>query len=158
MRHSSGDAAGALRQLVQCIDEDNLSCQLRPGASLAHLCMVAAAAGDLPRARAALERLEARPELTGTAVLTALVARARGELLAAEGDLGGAVRQLRQAARLCLEANAPLACVEARRALSHVLAAAGDADAAEVELGAAISLFRRAGAEGQVALSERSRA
>jgi hypothetical protein len=86
------------------------------------------------------------------------VARARGELLAAEGDLAGAVRQLRQAARLCLEANSPLACAEARRSLARVLLAAGDRDAADVELGAAISLFRRAGADGQVALCERLRA
>jgi DNA-binding winged helix-turn-helix (wHTH) protein len=158
VRHTAGDATGALRQLAQCIDEDVYSCRTRPGASLAQLCMVAASAGDLPRARAALERLDARPELTSTATLTALVARARGELLAAEGDLAGAVRQLRQAARLCLEANSPLACAEARRSLARVLLAAGDRDAADVELGAAISLFRRAGADGQVALCERLRA
>jgi Flp pilus assembly protein TadD len=80
---------------------------------------------------------------------SALPHAARGELLAVEGDLGAAVRQLRQAARLCLEASAPLACAEARRSLSRVLLAAGDTDVAEVELGAAISLFRRAGADGQ---------
>jgi hypothetical protein len=44
------------------------------------------------------------------------------ELLSfAEGDLVGAVRQLRQAARLCLETNAPLACAEARRSLARLL-------------------------------------
>jgi len=154
VRYHAGDAAGALRQLVQCIDEEVYSCRARPGASLAYLVMVAASAGDLARARAALERLDARPELTSTATLTALMARARGELLAAEGDLAGAVRQLRQAARMSLEMNAPLACAEARRSLARVLFAAGDAEAAEVERGAAISLFRRAGAEGQVALCE----
>lgn len=154
VRHCAGDAEGALRQLAQCIDDEVYSCRARPGASLAHLCMVAASAGDLPRARAALARLDARPDLTSTATLTALVARARGELLAAEGDLPGAVRQLRLAARLCLDINAPLACAEVRRSLSRVLAAAGDRDAADVELGAAISLFRRAGADGQVALCE----
>jgi tetratricopeptide (TPR) repeat protein len=157
VRHYAGDAAGALRQLVQCIDEDAYSYRSRPGAGLAHLCIVATSAGELDRARAALERLDARPDLTSTATLTALVARARGELLAAQGDFAGAVRQLRQAARLCLDANAPLACAEARRSLSRVLLAAGDTDAAEVELGAAISLFRRAGADGQVALCERLR-
>lgn len=157
VRYYGGDAAGALRQLVQCMDEDVFSCRSRPGASLAHLCIVAVSAGDLARARAALERLDAHPEWTSTATLTALVIRARGELSAAEGDSAGAVRQLRQAARLSLESNAPLACAEARRSLSRALHAAGDTDAAEVELGAAISLFRRAGAEGQVALCERLR-
>lgn len=158
VRYYAGDAPGALRQLAQCIDEDEFSCRMRPGASLAHLCMVAASAGDLPRARAALDRLDARPDLTSTPTLTALVLRARGELLAAEGELDAAIRQLRQAARACLEMNAPLACAEARRSLSRVLLAAGDPDGADVELGAAISLFRRAGADGQVAISERLRA
>jgi hypothetical protein len=119
--------------------------------------MVAASAGDVERGRAALARIEARPELTSTPTLTALVARARGELLAAEGDTAGAIRQLRHAARSCIEANAPLACAETRRALSRVLRAAGDAEAADVELGAAISIFRRAGADGQVALCEQLR-
>jgi hypothetical protein len=114
--------------------------------------MVAAAAGELERARGALEALARRPDLTSTPALGALVARARGELLAAEGNREEAIRNLRAAARSCHALNAPVACAEVRRSLARVLIAEGDFDAAEVELTAAMSLFRRAGADGQLGL------
>lgn len=106
-------------------------------------------------ARTALaDKLARRPELTSTPGLGALVARARGELLAAGGEREAGIRHLRAAARSNHAANAPLACAEVRRALGRALLAGGDLDAAEVELNAAASLFRRAGAAGQVALCE----
>jgi len=154
VRYYEGDTAGALRQLGQCLDDEGFSCRIKPGASLAYMTMVAAAAGQLDRARAALEALARRPDLTSTPALGALVARARGELLAAEGQHEEAVRHLRAAARSLHAANAPLACAEVRRSLARVSLAAGDLDAAEVELTSAMSLFRRAGAAGQLALCE----
>jgi DNA-binding winged helix-turn-helix (wHTH) protein len=152
VRYHEGDVTGALRQLGQCMEEDGYSCRVRPGASLAHLVMVAAAAGELERAHAALEALARRPDLASTPALGALVARARGELLAVEGNREEAIRHLRAAARSCHALNAPVACAEVRRSLARVLIAEGDFDAAEVELTAAMSLFRRAGADGQLGL------
>jgi DNA-binding winged helix-turn-helix (wHTH) protein/predicted negative regulator of RcsB-dependent stress response len=150
VRYYEGDATGALRQLSQCLDEEGFSCRTKPGTSLAYLTIVAAAAGQLERARAALDALTQRPDLTSTPVLGALLARARGELLAAAGDREEAIRQLRAASRSCHAAHAPLACAEVRRSLARVLIAERDFDAAEVELCAATSLFRRAGADGQL--------
>jgi DNA-binding winged helix-turn-helix (wHTH) protein len=154
VRYYEGDTAGAMRQLGQCLEEEGFSCRIKPGASLAHMTMVAAAAGQLDRARAALEALARRPDLTSTPALGALVARARGELLAAEGQHEEAARHLRAAARSLHAANAPVACAEVRRSLARVALAAGDLDGAELELTSAISLFRRAGASGQVALCD----
>jgi tetratricopeptide (TPR) repeat protein len=155
VRYHEGDITGALRQLGQCMEDEGHSCRIKPGASLAHLAMVAAAAGELERARGALEALARRPDLTSTPALGALVARARGELLAVEGNREDAIRHLRAASRSCHALNAPVACAEVRRSLARILIAEGDFDAAEVELTAAMSLFRRAGAEGQLALCER---
>ncbi len=154
VRYYEGDVEGAVRQLGQCMEEEGFSCRIKPGASLAYMAMVAAAAGQLERARAALESIARRPDLTSTPMLGALVARARGELLAAEGDRHEAIRSLRAAARSCHSANAPLACAEVRRSLARVLIAERDFDAAEVELASATSLFGRAGAAGQVQLCE----
>ena len=154
VRYHEGDVAGGLRQLAQCMHDEGYSCRIRPGASLAHLAMVAAAAGDLDRARAALDQLSRHPDLTSTPALGALVARARGELAAAEGDRQEAVRQLRAAARSNHASSTPLASAEVRRSLARVLLEDRDFDAAEVELTAALSLFRRAGADGQVSRCE----
>jgi DNA-binding winged helix-turn-helix (wHTH) protein len=154
VRYYEGDTAGALRQLAQCLDDEGFSCRIKPGASLAYMTMVADAAGQLERARAALDALARRPDLTSTPALGALVARARGELLAAEGQHEEAVRHLRAAARSLHAANAPVACAEVRRSLARVSLAAGDLETAEVELASAISLFRRSGASGQLALCD----
>jgi DNA-binding winged helix-turn-helix (wHTH) protein/predicted negative regulator of RcsB-dependent stress response len=150
VRYHEGDAAGALRQLRQCIEEEGYSCRIKPGASLAYMTMVAAAAGELEQAHAALDKLARRPELTSTPALGALVARARGELLAVDGDREAAIRHLRAAARSSHALNTPLACAEVRRSLARVLIAERDLDAAAVELNAAMSLFRRSGADGQL--------
>jgi DNA-binding winged helix-turn-helix (wHTH) protein/predicted negative regulator of RcsB-dependent stress response len=154
VRYHEGDAAGALRQLSQCLDEEGISCRTRLGTSLAYLAMVAAAAGQLEQARAALATLAQRPDLTSTPLLGALLARARGEVLAVDGDRREAIRQLRAASRSCHAANAPLACAEVRRSLARVMIAERDFESAEVELGAAANLFRRAGASGQLATCE----
>jgi DNA-binding winged helix-turn-helix (wHTH) protein/predicted negative regulator of RcsB-dependent stress response len=154
VRYQEGDAAGALRQLGQCIEEEGYSCRIKPGASLAYMAMVAAAAGQLEQARAALDKLARRPDLTSTPALAALVARARGELLAVDGDPEAAIRHLRAAARSSHAVNTPLACAEVRRSLARVLIAERDLDAAEVELNAAMSLFRRSGAGGQLTACE----
>ena len=154
VRYHEGDASAALRQLSQCLQDGTLSCRTRPGESHAYLAIVAAAAGQLERGREALDTLARQPDLASTPALGALVARARGELLAAEGEHEQAIVLLRAAARSHHGANAPLACAEARRSLARVLLAARDFDAAEVELNAATSLFRRSGADGQLARCE----
>lgn len=154
VRFYEGDAEGALRQLSRCMGEQGYSCRSRPGLALAYLSIVASAAGELEQARAALGRLDTHPSLGSTPALAALVARARGELLAAEGKRANALGHLQGALALYRTLNAPLACAEVRRALARVLVTDGDLAAAEVEIGAAVSVFQRAGAEGQVALCQ----
>jgi DNA-binding winged helix-turn-helix (wHTH) protein len=148
VRFHEGDAAGALRQLVAGLEAEEHSCRSRRGSALIHVALVATAAGELERARAALAMLDQDPVLASTPALQALAARARGELLMAEGDLDGAVRLFRSALRLCHALSAPVHSGEVRRALARVLLAQGDVEAAEIELSTAMRLFQQAGADG----------
>jgi tetratricopeptide (TPR) repeat protein len=152
-----GDAERAARQLEQNIDEDGFCFRTHRGMSLAYLALASAMAGQPARARATIERLTREPELSSTPSLAALVARARAEILVAEGDRAGAIKQLRVALRMLLALAAPLSAAEVRRALASLLGAEGDHKAAELELSAASNVFRRAGADGQVLLCERTR-
>lgn len=154
VRFHEGDAAGALRQLVQCIDDQGYSCRSKRGSALIHVALVATAAGELEQARAALATLSQDPVLTSTPALEALIARARGELAAAEGDPASAVRHFRAALRLCHALSAPVETGEVRRALARILLAQGESEAAEIELSAAMRLFEQAGADGQLARCE----
>jgi DNA-binding winged helix-turn-helix (wHTH) protein/predicted negative regulator of RcsB-dependent stress response len=153
VRFAEGDVTGALRQLTRGLDDHGYSFRSQRGVTLAHIALMATAAGELQHAQSALDELDRQPELVATPALGALAARARGELLAAQGDRAAAIRQLRNASRLCQTQRAPLACAEIHRALARVLLAE-DLEAAEIELGAATTLFRQAGANGQLATCE----
>ncbi|MET0414103.1 MAG: winged helix-turn-helix domain-containing protein [Polyangiaceae bacterium] len=154
VRFHEGDAAGALRQLAQCIDDQGFSCRSKRGSALIHVALVATAAGELERAQAALDTLSEDALLASTPALEALVARARGELAAAEGDPAAAVRHFRNALRLCHALSAPVESGEVRSALARVLLAQGEIEAAEIELRTAMRLFQQAGADGQLARCE----
>jgi tetratricopeptide (TPR) repeat protein len=151
VRFQEGDRSGALRQLTRNLDAGGFACRSRRGQALAHLSIIASAAGELEQARTALDELERDGELASAPALAALALRARGELLAIEGDRAGAIRLLRAALRSYQALGAPVPCGELHRALAQVLIADADLEAAAVELRAALSSFRQAGADGQLA-------
>lgn len=157
VRYHEGDAAGALRELRRGLDDLGYSFRSKRGLSLLHTAIVAIAAGELALARAVLAELEAAPELHATPALEALRMQARGELLAAEGDVEGSIRMLRAALRAWHALHAPLAGAEVRRSLARQLCADGDVTAAADELEAAIGIFRRAGAEQRAGQCEHLR-
>jgi tetratricopeptide (TPR) repeat protein len=157
VRLHEGDAERAARQLEQNMHEEGSSFRMHRGMSLAYLALAAATAGKPARAREAIEQLTQQPELIATPSLAALVARARAEILEAESDRPGAIKQLRVALRMLQALGAPLPAAEVRRKLATLLGADGDHESAELELTTAINVFRRAGADGQVTLCERAR-
>lgn len=154
VRFREGDLHGALRQLSQSVHQQGFAYRSQRGLMLAHLAIVASAAGQLEQARMALASLSEDPDLVETPGLDALAQQARGELLAAEGDRSAAAGQLRLAARMFRERRMPVACAEAHRALAGVLAADADEEGARLELAAAMQLFREAGAGGQLGACE----
>jgi DNA-binding winged helix-turn-helix (wHTH) protein len=158
VRFYEGDAAGAARLLARSMDENAWSCRSQHGLALAYLVIMAAAAGEVGQARAALDKLGSEPDLASTPALRALLARARGEFLAVEGDRTGAIRELRSSLRMWQAIGAPLPGAEVRRSLAGLLIAAGDPESAGIELAAAMNIFRQAGAEGQLRRCESLRA
>lgn len=140
-----GRADAAVRSLERALADPGWVTRQRRGPLLAHLVVVACAAGDLERAREALEELEARPVLTEPPGAAAATARARGELALAEGHPLDAVRHFRDAMRVWAEVPAPCNVAGLRLRLAAALASEGDPDAAELELSAAESIFEKAG-------------
>jgi hypothetical protein len=111
---------------------------------------VALAARDEKRARAALEELEARPELWSTPALEAEVLRARAELARSDGQSEDAVRHLRQALVIWQRTGSPLRAAAVRLHLARLLKEIGDAEAFHLEVAAAESAFRKLGAAALV--------
>jgi class 3 adenylate cyclase len=111
-------------------------------------------AGDLDRARAAIEQLTELVEEVSPPALRAGLAYARGRVLLAEGDESGSIRELRAALRLWREVGSAYEIARTRAALSRALRATGDDDDADLELGAARDEFERLGAKPDLAAVE----
>jgi DNA-binding NarL/FixJ family response regulator len=109
------------------------------------------AAGDVEEARAACQELEEIAAGYESAMLDALVARARGAVALAKGDAAGALRSLRQAMQSWRELEAPYEEACARVLIGLACRALGDDDAAELELAAARKSFDELGAQPDVA-------
>ncbi len=116
---------------------------------------IAIAAGDVARARTAVD------ELTGIVLgypspaLEAGRQVALGRVLVAEGDALGAAHTLRAAIKGWREVGAPYEVARARAVLSRALRAGDNDDDADLELQAALDEFRRLGARVDVETSER---
>jgi class 3 adenylate cyclase len=104
------------------------------------------ATGDLERARAATEELEAIAGRYEGAALAAAGVTSRGRLGFAEGEAGEAVRSLRKAVRLWRELDLPYDGAEARLELARAYRAEGDHDSALLELRSAKATFEQLGA------------
>ena len=107
---------------------------------------IAVAANDLETARSAADDLEAIAEAYGTLALQASAACARGALQLAQGDTKAACESLRSGWRFWQEVDAPYDVARARVLLAAAYRDEGDAEAATLELRAAVSTFERLGA------------
>ncbi|MEY2930732.1 MAG: hypothetical protein RL033_1481 [Pseudomonadota bacterium] len=142
-----GDAQGALKQLERALVQPSWTDGQRRGSILAVLARIAAMNGQLERATTALTELHAEAELPMSHAVAAEQARAQGELSWAQGDLAAAELSLRASIAHWLGVSAPLHAAHVRLRLCELLVRAGDATAAELELGSAEAAFGQVAAE-----------
>jgi len=143
---AEGNAAAAAKLLGRAIADNYWSGRSKRGQALAYLAIIMASAGRIEEARQALATLEREPELTSTPALQALVARARGEVVAAEGSRIEAIALLRASLRAWLAMAASLAAAHVRCRLAELLEAEDDIESAAQERAAAMTAFKQAGA------------
>jgi tetratricopeptide (TPR) repeat protein len=144
-----GKASQAMRALERSLESCSWATMQRRAILLAHLVVVALAAGETERARAALAELDADPDLWAPPANEALVARARAELAWSEGRRTEAVAALRRAAELWQRVGAPVAVGSVRLRLSELLRADGDPETADLELAAAERILGRLGLDAR---------
>jgi ATP/maltotriose-dependent transcriptional regulator MalT len=129
-------ALTAIRQAVAEVREP-----LKRAAILPAHVEIALALGNLEEAKGALGELEAIAELYESAMLTAILAQARGAVALAGDDSSAALTSLREATRLWLELDAPYEVARSRELMSRACTELGNAEAASLELEAARELF-----------------
>ncbi|WP_225753535.1 LuxR C-terminal-related transcriptional regulator [Actinotalea sp. Marseille-Q4924] len=144
LRLAQGNHAAARAGILRALDDPLLRDDPR---TLMACVEIALAAEDLEEARRACAALAAVARDHATTMLSAMDAHAHGAVLLAEGDARSATGQLRRALAGYRELGAPY--LGARVQQLHALAcrALGDDDAAQLELDAAARVFRRLGAE-----------
>ncbi len=104
------------------------------------------AAGDIDAARQATAELAGIAAIYPSPGVQAELAAARGAVALNEGDSATALPLLRSAARCWREIDAPHAVATVSVLIGLACRAAGDEDAAQIELGSARSTFTRLGA------------
>ncbi len=116
---------------------------------------IAIAAGEVGKARTAIDELEAIVKGYPSPALEAGRQVALGRVLVAEGDAAAAARELRAGIRGWREVGAPYEVARARAVLARALRALDDEDDGDLELQAALDEFRRLGARIDVEAAER---
>jgi ATP/maltotriose-dependent transcriptional regulator MalT len=109
------------------------------------------AAGEIEAARRASLELDQLAERYESAMLTGMVAFARGAVLLAEADAHGALAALRRAADTWQQLEAPYEFARTRELVGLACRALGDDDAALLELDAARTAFEQLRAQPDVA-------
>ncbi|MQA29550.1 MAG: helix-turn-helix transcriptional regulator [Luteitalea sp.] len=109
------------------------------------------AASDLDEARRATDELGALAEGFAMEVLGAMAQHAKGAVLLAEGNAGGAIDPLRHAQDVWQRVGAPYLTARIRVLVARAFHALGDADGAARELDAAQKTFVQLGAVPDVA-------
>lgn len=145
-----GKSDAAVRALERALDDTCFPQAQRRGILLAHMVPVALAAGDYQRASRALRELDAHPEIWEQPPIAAMVCRARAEMLAHEGDLWGALTEVRRSARAWADMGFVLREAEARLKMVELLRRDGDLEAARLELRAAEALLERSSAKALI--------
>jgi DNA-binding CsgD family transcriptional regulator/tetratricopeptide (TPR) repeat protein len=112
------------------------------------------AAGETDEAREACREFEAVAQRFESAMLSAMVAYARGAVVLADGDAQGALVTLRKAWQVWQELDAPYEIARTRALMSQACRALGDKDAATMELDAARAVFDELGAAPDLARLE----
>jgi len=131
----------AQRELERALADTNWILCERRGQLLCLLVHAAVAAGNVERAREALNMLASDPQMLGTEALRAACCCAEAEVAMADRDFGRAVQKLRQAVRHWCEAGLRVGEAETRLRLAECLLQDQDVAGAELELHAVESHF-----------------
>jgi hypothetical protein len=107
---------------------------------------IAAALGDLSRARWAADELHRIAAVFGSRALVATAATAAGRLRLSEGDVPGSRRDFASAVHLWGEIGAPYEAAIARMGLARACRAGGNMEGARIEYEAARAAFEQVGA------------
>jgi DNA-binding CsgD family transcriptional regulator len=141
LRLAQGSVEAALSTIRRVLDETTEPLT-RVGLLPAYVEIMLAAGrlDDASRASLELEQLAERYE---SAMLTGMVAFARGAVLLAEADAQGALAALRRAADIWQQLDAPYEVARTRELVGLACRALGDDDAAVLELDAARAAFEQ---------------
>jgi DNA-binding NarL/FixJ family response regulator len=152
LRLAEGDIDGAVRAARRMLDEHG------PGPARSRLLAAAVevrlAAGDTDEARALLEELEELAAAMGTEMVAAFAEHGRGSVLLASADAPTAIAALRAACTRWRDLQMPYDVARARFQLGLAYRAAGDSDAADLELDGARATFESLGASVDLARVE----
>jgi ATP/maltotriose-dependent transcriptional regulator MalT len=148
LRLGQGDTAAAASSIRRAIDEaDEFS---RP--RLLEACVEIMLGGhDVPAARVAADELTRRAATFEATLPRAIAVRADGSVGLAEGDARAALALLRRAWDLWLELDAPYESARVRIQIALACRSLGDAETADLELGAARAVLAQLGAVRDVA-------
>jgi ATP/maltotriose-dependent transcriptional regulator MalT len=152
LRLAQGDVDGAGRAAKRMLEEHGTG-PARSGL-LAATVEVRLATGDTTAARELADELAALARSTGTEMVAARAAYARGTVLLASGEATSAIAALRAACRSWRDLQAPYEVARARYQLGLAYRATGDADAADLELDGARATFESLGASVDLARIE----
>ena len=153
LRLATGDTAAAVAAIRRVLCETT---DLLTRGSLLPACVeIMLAVGDIEEARRAYLELEQLETDSGSDMLAAMVATARGAVMLNDGDAWAALNALRHAARLWQQLQAPYEGARVRMLVARACRAVGDDDAADMELEAARAVLERLGAATDLALAER---
>ena len=140
------EGASGIRRALEATREPLQRARLLPTAVEVLLAM-----GEVDEARAACQEREAIAGRFDTEVLAAMAAQARGAVLLAEGDAGGALGPLRHAFAGWQRAAIPYLMARVRVLIGRACRALGDRDGSRLELDAARAIFERLGAAPELA-------
>jgi class 3 adenylate cyclase len=154
IRLAQGNVRGAVKAVDAALAEQTWDRWARARLLPAQV-EIAIAAGDVARARTAVDELQEIVSGYPSPALEAGCRVARGRVLLAEGDPIGAAAELRTGIRLWREVGSPYEVARARATLSRALRAVDDDDDADLELQAALDAFRRLGARVDLEAGER---
>jgi DNA-binding CsgD family transcriptional regulator len=149
LRLAQGRTAAAVASIRRA--ESSATAPLDRARLLPAFVEILLAAGDPEAARKACLELEEIATGYESAMLAGIVAHARGALRLVEGEPREALVELRQAAEIWLELDAPYELARTRRLLGDACRLLGDDEAARLEHDAARSIFERLGARPDVA-------
>ena len=149
LRLAQGDVEGAVRAAKRMLDEHDIGPART--ALLAAAVEVRLAAGDTFAGHEFADELASLANATGTEMLAARAAYARGTVLLASGEATSAIPALRAACKAWRDLQAPYEVARTRFQMGLAYRATGDGDAAELELASARATFESLGASVDLA-------